>query len=195
MRKGAARRGKASVVGACDPPSCRRAPACVSCATGPPAPPPMVFGGLPVAGDRALFKRHGFDRCVDMDAIPVRCKGAGAMLFRQGRYEAGVAISGSLFNGPGGATRTMTASALSSSRCSDAAGPIAIRAPRRRANRRLSSTGPVRMWMAIRYWSIRRLRIIPQSDRQGPDQPAPPIPVRLASVPRPHRRRGGRNRA
>jgi hypothetical protein len=58
-------------------------------------PPERAFGGLPIAGDMEAAQRAGFRRCFNMDAINVRCRRAGVMLYGHGPYQAAIDLRGS----------------------------------------------------------------------------------------------------
>lgn len=60
-----------------------------------PPPPTEWFAGLPVSGDLANALRAGFDYCLDMDAVNVRCRQHGVMIYGDGPYEAAVDLRGS----------------------------------------------------------------------------------------------------
>lgn len=58
-------------------------------------PPTQWFAGLPVSGNLANALRAGFDDCPWMDAVNVRCRRHGVMLYGQGPFEAAVDLRGS----------------------------------------------------------------------------------------------------
>src|SRR3954462_7609272 len=60
-----------------------------------PPPPAQWFAGLPVSGNLANALRAGFDDCPQMDAVNIRCRRHGIMIYRNGPYEAAVDLHGS----------------------------------------------------------------------------------------------------
>ena len=60
-----------------------------------PPPPTLWFAGLPVSGDLANALRAGFDDCPEMDAVNIRCRRHGVMIYGNGPYEAAVDLRGS----------------------------------------------------------------------------------------------------
>lgn len=60
-----------------------------------PPPPTQWFAGLPVSGDLANAWRAGFDDCLNGDAVNVRCRRHGVMIYGNGPYEAAVDLRGS----------------------------------------------------------------------------------------------------
>lgn len=69
--------------------------AVTGCAPNRPPPPETSFAGLPVTGDMAAARRAGFTRCINMDAVNVRCRKSGIRLFGQGPYVAALDMRGS----------------------------------------------------------------------------------------------------
>ena len=65
-----------------------------------PPPPTLSFVGLPVSGNLANALRAGFDDCPQMDAVNIRCRRHGVMIYGNGPYEAAVDLRGS--NGQSG---------------------------------------------------------------------------------------------
>lgn len=68
---------------------------CVGCTPNRPPPPTLLFDGLPVSGNLDAAERAGFDYCFNTNAIKVRCRRHGVMLFGNGPYEAAVDLRGS----------------------------------------------------------------------------------------------------
>jgi hypothetical protein len=60
-----------------------------------PPPPTLWFVGLPVSGNLANALRAGFDDCPEMDAVNIRCRRHGVMIYGNGPYEAAVDLRGS----------------------------------------------------------------------------------------------------
>lgn len=60
-----------------------------------PPPPTQWFAGLPVSGNLSNALRAGFDDCPQMDAVNVRCRRHGVMIYGNGPYEAAVDLRGS----------------------------------------------------------------------------------------------------
>ena len=60
-----------------------------------PPPPTQWFAGLPVSGDLANALRAGFDDCPELDAVNIRCRRHGVMIYGNGPYEAAVDLRGS----------------------------------------------------------------------------------------------------
>lgn len=154
-------------------------------ATGcqPPKPPPadLTFRQLPVAGDRGTAVAAGFDRCVYVDAVSVRCRKSGVMLFGAGPYEGAVDLLGK--DGRSGFDhltiwhdtdqralyRAIRAAAKSGwTLCytgTDRAGDQAI----------FSRAGePVRIYLDISYWGKRRIRLYPAAAAPKPSTPCLP---------------------
>ena len=69
---------------------------CASCTPNRPPPPTLLFAGLPVSGNLDDALRERFDRCFNMDAINVRCRRHGVMLYGHGPFEAAVDLRGSV---------------------------------------------------------------------------------------------------
>jgi hypothetical protein len=138
------------------------------CQAERPPPPALGFQGLPVAGARSDAVAAGFDRCIYVDAVSVRCRKAGVTLFGAGPYQAAVDLLGK--DGRSGFDhvtiwhdrdqralyRAVEAMAKSGwTLCytgTDRGGDQAI----------FSRPGdPVRIYMDISYWGKRRIRIYP----------------------------------
>ena len=68
---------------------------CVGCTPNRAPPPTLLLDGLPVSGNLDAAVRAGFDNCFNMDAINVRCRRPGVMLYGHGPYEAAVDLRGS----------------------------------------------------------------------------------------------------
>lgn len=60
-----------------------------------PPPPAQWLAGVPVSGDLATARRAGFVDCFNIDAVHVRCRRHGIMLYGNGPYEAAVDLRGS----------------------------------------------------------------------------------------------------
>jgi hypothetical protein len=64
-------------------------------------PPPLaIFAGLPISGNLKDAHRAGFTSCFNTDAISVRCRRHGVMILGFGPYEAAVDLDGG--DGEGG---------------------------------------------------------------------------------------------
>ncbi len=65
-----------------------------SCDSTPPAPAPpnLVFDGLPVTGTRAFAEGLGFTHCADTGSA-MRCRRDGVMLFGTGPYQGAVDVA------------------------------------------------------------------------------------------------------
>jgi len=142
---------------------------CAACRP-PLVPPPTVrFDGLPASGRLFDAKRAGFDDCVNLDAVHIRCQRHDVMVEGAGPYVAAVDLAGS--NGDGGFDQLTLwhdsdneavfriTSALERSgwlRCLTGNGRTGDQAIYMR------SGSPVRISMDISYWAKRRLRVIPQ---------------------------------
>ena len=152
-----------------------------ACQPDRPPPPNLSFQDLPVSGDRAHAVATGFDRCVYVDAVSVRCRKKGVSLFGAGPYEGAVDLRGK--DGRGGFDhltlwhdtdqralyRAILAIAKSGwSLCytgSDKAGDQAI----------FSHQGePVRIYLDISYWGKRRIRVYPANAAPKPSTPCLP---------------------
>jgi hypothetical protein len=70
------------------------------CEADRPPPPTLLFAGLPVSGSVDEALRAGFGSCFNTDAINMRCRRHGVMLYGHGPYEAAVDLRGS--NGQSG---------------------------------------------------------------------------------------------
>lgn len=68
--------------------------AAAACTPDRPPPPDLVFAGLPVTGDLAGARRAGFDRCVNIDAVNLRCRRNGIMIFGKGPFQAALDLRG-----------------------------------------------------------------------------------------------------
>lgn len=68
---------------------------CAACTPNRPPPPALVFAGVPVSGGMDTALQAGFRNCFNMDAIHVRCRRKGVMVFGHGPYEAAVDLRGS----------------------------------------------------------------------------------------------------
>jgi hypothetical protein len=60
-----------------------------------PPPPTQWFAGLPISGNLSDALRAGFDDCPQMDAVNIRCRRHGVMIYGNGPYEAAVDMHGS----------------------------------------------------------------------------------------------------
>lgn len=158
---------------------------CAGCEKVRDPPPRVVFGGLPVSGRLGDAQRAGFTTCVDLDAVHIRCRRDGVVLAGAGPYAASVDLDGSdgsggfdhltLWNDTDNDAVFRIAAALEQagwSKCFTGNGRAGDQAIYTRAG------SPVRVSMDISYWSKRRLRVIPESDRRegrcaapGSDQP------------------------
>lgn len=153
----------------------------VGCQPRKPPPPDLTFRQLPVSGDRDNAVRAGFDRCIYVDAVSVRCRKSGVMLFDAGPYQAAVDLLGK--DGRSGfdhltlwhdtdqrALYDAIRAAVKSGwdLCytgTDRAGDQAI----------FSRTGePVRLYLDISYWGKRRIRIYPAASAPKPSSPCLP---------------------
>ncbi|WP_226896076.1 hypothetical protein [Polymorphobacter sp. PAMC 29334] len=137
-------------------------------------PPPSVsYDGLPVSGPMIDAKRAGFNDCVDLDTVHIRCRRHGVMVGDAGPYEAAVDLAGS--SGEGGFDQltlwhdsdnnavfklTQALEASGWSRCLTGNGRTGDQAIYMRKG------APVRVSMDISYWSKRRVRLIPQWNQQ-----------------------------
>lgn len=152
-----------------------------ACNLDPPPPPSLVFAGLPVSGDWPVARRTGFTSCIELDAIHLRCRRHGVMLFGQGPYEGAVDLSGS--NGKSGFNQLT----LWSDTDQDGVYQVIVALARRGWHYCYTETrnggdqaiftragAPVRMSMDISYWGKRRLRILPPWNRHGLDRPCTP---------------------
>jgi hypothetical protein len=141
------------------------------CGSAPPAPPPLVFEGLPVSGNRSFAERLGFHACVALDAVHVRCRRGGVVLFGQQPLEAAVDLDGT--DDRAGFDR------LTLWRSGDQDALYWIVVPLTRAGWRYCYTGteqagdqavftkpgePVRLSLDISYYGKRRLRILPNAN-------------------------------
>lgn len=176
------RQGRGRIVGALLRRGSLLAALCTAgCDLDPPAPRPLFFAGLPVSGDWHVALRAGFKDCIDMDAIHVRCRRHGVMLYGQGPYEAAVDLSGS--DGESGFSLVT----LWQPDDNDAVYNVIIALARRgwhycytgddRASDQAVFTRsgePVRISMDISYWGRRRLRVIPQWNPTGSGVPCTP---------------------
>lgn len=151
------------------------------CQPDRPPPPALSFQNLPVAGARSNAVAAGFDRCIHVDAVSVRCRKAGVTLFGAGPYQAAVDLLGK--NGVSGydhvtiwhdrdqralyraieavAKRDWTLCYTGSDRGGDQA--IFSRAGE-----------PVRIYLDISYWQKRRIRIYPNAVAPKPSTPCLP---------------------
>lgn len=151
------------------------------CQAQKPPPPALTFLELPVAGDRDNAVRAGFDRCIYVDAVSVRCRKGGVMLFGAGPYQAAVDLLGK--DGRSGFDhltlwhdtdqRALYAAIRAAVKSgwdlcytgTDRAGDQAI----------FSRTGePVRIYLDISYWGKRRIRIYPAATAPKPSSPCLP---------------------
>jgi hypothetical protein len=142
---------------------------------GPHRAPParLLFEGLPVAGSLADAQRAGFTDCVQPDHISLRCRKHGVMWGGTGPYEAAVDLVGG--DGNGGFDQLV----LWHERDQYAVYAITDVLEKQGWKSCTTSTAddrgdqmiytrkgaPVRISMDLSYWSKRRLRVIPASDR------------------------------
>ena len=73
---------------------------CAGCQPVRAPPPTIFFDGLPVSGRLIDAQRAGFNDCYNSDAIHMRCRRHGMMIYNSGPYEAAVDLEGS--HGQGG---------------------------------------------------------------------------------------------
>lgn len=151
------------------------------CQPDRPPPPALRFRQLPVSGDRASAVAAGFDRCILVDAVNIRCRKAGVSLFGAGPYQAAVDLRGK--DGRSGFDhvtiwhdrdqralyRVVEAIAKSGwTLCytgTDRGGDQAI----------FSRPGePVRIYLDLSYWGKRRIRIYPAGAAPTPSTPCLP---------------------
>lgn len=140
-------------------------------------PPRMLaFAGLPVSGSAADSLRAGFDKCVYLDVIRVRCRRHEVMVLGEGPYEAALDLTGT--DGAGGFDQLT----LWSDRNQEAVYKLVEAL--QRVGWRHCETGderwgdqdiysregaPVRVSMDLSYYDKRRVRLIPlwKKDERG----------------------------
>ena len=142
------------------------------CGPDRPPPPPLWFDGLPVTGSLADALKAGFDRCIK-DTIDMRCRRNGVMFLGQGPFNAALDLVGS--DGRGGFDQ------LTLWHDRDQHAVLAITDVLDRRGWKYCYTGegdrgdqaiyarpgsPVRISMDISYWGKRRLRVLPELNRE-----------------------------
>lgn len=154
---------------------------CAGCNRAPPVPPVVSFEGLPVSGDWQSAWAAGFNRCIYVDAISMRCRKAGVELFGAGPYEAAVDLLGR--NGRGGFRQLTLWHDGDQRALYDAIVELAERGWRfchtgsDRAGDQAIFTRPdtaFKIYMDISYWGKRRLRIFPNAFAPRPSTPCIP---------------------
>lgn len=151
------------------------------CGPSRPPPPPLLFDGLPVSGDRSLVAEAGFRDCLALDAVHLRCRRPGVRLLGVGPFRAAVDLTGA--RGESGFDR------LTLWHDDDQDAIYGIVVPLVRAGWRYCYTGteqagdqavftrpgqPVRLSIDISYYGKRRLRVLPAWNRVGTGQPCVP---------------------
>lgn len=152
--------------------------AVAGCQADTPPPAGLTFLALPIAGPRSLASAAGFDRCVYVDAVSLRCRKSGVALMGAGPYEAAVDMRGkdgrsgfghlTLWHDDDQRALYPAIRALAKdgwTMCftgTEQAGDQAI----------FTKAGaPVRIYMDISYYGKRRIRIFPPTRAPRPSSP------------------------